>query len=629
MKKVQDLTVCNASQEIISSVQEIETVWDRYEKILPQCKFGTQGICCRICLMGPCRVSSPKVGVCGATEDIVAARNLARMAAAGVASHSDHGRDVAHTLLSVAKGTAQVYKVKDREKLLVIAQEYGIKIEGRNDKEIAYDVAKVALSEFGQQEGELKFTKRAPKKRQEIWRSSGIMPRGIDREVVEIMHRTHMGVDNDYENIMKQTLRAALADGWGGSMIATEISDILFGMPKPIRAQVNLGVLQEDYVNILVHGHEPTLSDIIVDAVNDPELVEYAKSKGAKGILLGGICCTANEILMRHGIPIVGNFLQQELAILTGAVEVMVVDVQCVFPALGNLVQCFHTKLVSTSPKAKFPFATYVEFKEEKAFDVAKQIVRIAIDNYPYRDKNKVKIPKWKFENLVAGFTAESVFSFLGGKYRSTYRPLNDAIITGRIRGAAGIVGCNNPKQIHDYCHVTLTKELLKKDVLVVTTGCSAIANAKAGLLMPEALEYCGKGLREVCEAVGIPPVLHLGACVDNSRILITLCNVINEGGLGEDFSDLPVVGVAPEWMSEKAIAIAFYVVGSGITTFLGNPFPILGAKKLTKFLTEDIENIVGAKFVFESDPIKIAEMIIDILDEKREKLHLKPMMYS
>jgi carbon-monoxide dehydrogenase catalytic subunit len=472
-----------------------------------------------------------------------------------------------------------------------------------------------------------RFIKRAPLKRQEIWRELGIVPRGIDREIVEIMHRTHIGVDNDELNLIKHGFRASLADGWGGSMIATELSDILFGSPEPVRAKVNLGVLTPGNVNIVVHGHEPILSDVIVDAARDPEMIKYAKSAGAEEICLAGICCTANEILMRHGVPVLGNFLQQELAITTGIVDVMLVDVQCVFPELGSLCQCFHTKLVSTSPKAKFPFAEHIEFDEENALEIAKKIVKTAIDNYKNRVESKVNTTD-RTMDLIAGFTAENVATILGGKYRSTYRPLNDAIISGRLRGAVGVVGCNNPKQVHDKCHVELVKELIKNDVLVVSTGCSAIASAKAGLLKPEANEFCGDGLREVCEAVGLPPVLHFGSCVDCSRILITLCNVLIEGGLGEDISDLPVAGAAPEWMSEKAVAIGFYVVGSGVTTYLGNPLPITGSEKVTKLLCEDIDDMIGAKFVFESDPVKTAKMIVQHLDEKREKLGLKPVMY-
>ena len=635
MKKPEERSIDSATISLLGHAAEcdLSVSWDRHEAMEPQCGFGSLGICCRICVMGPCRIDpfgdGPSEGVCGATVDIIAARNLARMIAAGAAAHSDHGRDVAHTLLMAAEDESCDYKVQDEQKLAALAAELGVETDGKSKGEIAKAVAEIAFSQFGQQHGEIVFTKRAPADQLKRWRSAGVVPRGVDREIVEIMHRTHIGVDNDHENIMRQGVRVALGDGWGGSMIATDLSDVLFKAPKWLRSSANLGILKEDEVNIIVHGHEPTLSEMIVAASQDKDLLKLAANKGAAGINLGGICCTANEILMRHGIPVAGNFLQQELAIATGVVDAMVVDVQCVMPALGKLAKCFHTALISTSPKAKFPFATHIEFKEEKAFETAKEIVRRAIDKFEKRDKSRICVPDEKTP-LVAGFTAENIFQMLGGHYRSSYRPLNDAIMTGRLRGAAAVVGCNNPKHLHDYGHVAMTKELIANDVLVVTTGCTAVADAKAGLLRPEAAEeYAGKGLQEICRAVGAPPVLHLGSCVDISRILIVLSNMVAEGGLGESIADLPVAGAAPEWMSEKAVSIGFYVVASGVYTVLGEPLPVQGAPGLTDFLTNGIEKLYGGKFAFEADPIEAAHMMIDHIDAKRAALHLPGPMYE
>ncbi|MBL7155638.1 MAG: anaerobic carbon-monoxide dehydrogenase catalytic subunit [Candidatus Omnitrophica bacterium] len=635
MEKHEERSYDPASQKMIKKAidEDIKIVWDRYDAQKPQCGFGELGICCRICNMGPCRIDpfgeGTEEGVCGASKDTIVARNLVRMIASGAAAHSDHGRDIAHTLLMAAKGEAHDYHLKATDKLARTARIYGIDTKGKLTEKIGEELGEKCLSEFGQQHGELRLIGLAPKKRQEIWRKLGIVPRGIDREIVEIMHRTHMGVDNDYKNIINHGMRAALGDGWGGSMIATELSDILFGAPEPIRATVNLGVLKEDYVNIVVHGHEPTLSDVVTEAVKDPELLSLAKKYGAKGINLAGMCCTANEILMRHGIPSAGNFLQQELAILTGAVELMMVDVQCIMPALSSAANCFHTKLVTTSPKCKFPGVEHIELKEEKALEIAKNIIRLGVENYKKRVKERVSIPK-EIKGLVAGFTTENVFRILGGKYRFTVRPLNDAIISGRLRGAAGVVGCCNPNIRHDWAHVSMVKELLKNDVLVVQTGCSAIACAKEGLLTPEsAFEYAGAGLREVCEAVGIPPVLHVGSCVDNSRILLILSAVVAEGGLGEDISDLPVAGAAPEWMSEKAISIGFYFVASGVYTIFGTPHPVLGSPNVTNYITNELENIVGGKFAFEEDPIKAAHMMIKHIDLKRKALKLGPAIHQ
>jgi len=620
-EKILSKSIDPTVHQMLARAEELglETAWDRYEAMLPQCGFGELGVCCRNCNMGPCRISpfeeeGPKAGVCGATADIIVARNLLRMIAAGAAAHSDHGRDVAHTLLLTAEGKGGGYKIKNEAKLKALAAEYGIETEGRSNEETALDLARAAYSEFGKQEGPIQFTRRAPAKRLALWQSLGIEPRGIDREIVEIMHRTNIGVDNDPVNLILQGLRASLADGWGGSMIATELQDVLFGTPTPIRSQANLGVLKTDEVNIIVHGHEPTLSEMIVAASQDPEMLALAEKYGAKGIQISGICCTGNEVLMRHGIPPAGNFLQQELAVMTGAVEAMIVDVQCIFPALGALAGCFHTKFISTSPKARFPGATHIEFHEEQAYDIAKQIVRTAVENYRFRKADQVYIPAEKTECMV-GFSVETIVGALGG----TLDPLLNAVKSGAIKGIAGVVGCNNPKVQHDYGHINLVKELIKQNVLVVTTGCNAIACAKAGLLLPEAAEQAGEGLKAVCQALGVPPVLHMGSCVDISRILVACAAIAN--ALGVDISDLPVAGAAPEWMSEKAVSIGAYVVASGIFTVLGTVPPVLGSPAVTALLTQGANGVVGAAFAVEPDPFKAAQLIVDHIADKRAAL--------
>lgn len=602
----------------------IETVYDRAEKMKP-CPIGADGSCCKHCAMGPCRVAAKKdgtqpVGLCGATAETISARNFARMIAAGAAAHSDHGRGVAEVFLAAAKGEIPGYGINDEQKLYQLAMDFGVDIGERDVKEIAIEVGERALSEWGRQEGELYFMKRAPLRRQELWRKLGVMPRGIDREVVEIMHRTHMGVDQDYRNLMLAGSRAALADGWGGSMIATELQDVMFGTPVPVVSRMNLGVLKDDHVNIIVHGHEPLLSEMVAVAAQDPEMVQMAHNAGAKGINLAGMCCTANEILMRHGFPIAGNFLQQELAITTGAVDAMVVDVQCIMESLASVASCYHTKLVTTTPKAKIVGAEHIEFDEHDAITTAKRIVRAAVENYPNR-KAEVLIPDESSE-VVAGFSHETINYLLGGLFRASYRPLNDNIINGRIRGVAGVVGCNNARTTHDSAHLSIVKELLKNDVLVLTTGCNAMACGKSGLLTPEAASrYCGEGLAEVCETVGIPPVIHMGSCVDNSRILMAATAVVKDGGLGEDISDLPAAGSAPEWMSEKAISIGQYFVASGVYTIFGVTFPIMGSAKMKALLFDEFEATLGGKWDFEPDPERHAKKMIAHIDNKRKAL--------
>ena len=606
----------------LARTEEIPTVWDRYKQQQPQCKFGTEGICCRLCHMGPCRITAKATcGICGANADTIAARNLLREIAAGTAAHSDHGRALVRTLKRVASGQGGEYKLSDPRRLREAARFFGIALDGRSDLEIAGELADLFMAQFAWSEEPNQTLRLAPEKRQALWKKLEIEPRGIDAAVVELLHRTHMGVDHDYRHLLLGGLKCSLADGWAGSTIATIVSDILFGTPRPIKSKVNLGVLAEDRVNLLVHGHEPTLSEMLAVASQDPELVSYARSKGAAGINVAGICCTANEVMMRHGLPIAGNFLQQELAILTGAVELMVIDVQCVMPSLAQVAKCFHTRLVSTSEIAQTFDAEQITYDAADGYRHACDLIRGAIDNYERRDRARVHIPRESME-IVAGFSNETIFHMLGGRFRSTFRPLNDAIIDGRIRGVAGIVGCTNPKVLVDNQHVALAKELIKRNVLVLETGCSAIACAKAGLLVPEAaLEHAGASLREVCEAVGIPPILHMGSCVDNSRILQAATNLLHEGGLGEDISDLPAAGAAPEWMSEKAVAIGHYFVASGMYVVLGHPFSVEGSENVTKFLCEELEGITGGRFDWEPDPARAAEKMLAHIEKKRDAL--------
>jgi len=622
------VTIDPAAQEMIdlATAEDVATAFSRAESMRP-CPIGQNGLCCRVCFMGPCRFTTrgdieEVRGVCGATAATVVARNFARMVGGGASAHSDHGRDIAFVLLAVANGEAPGYEIRDEEKLRSVAAFMGIETGGRPVLDLARDVAEKALATFGQQQGEVIYAPRAPKRRQQVWRNLGLVPRGIDREIVELFHRTTMGTDQDPEHILHHTLRVSLGDGWGGSMLGTDLSDILYGTPKPNTSRANLGVLEESQVNLVIHGHDPSLAEQITAAVRDPEIVEYARSKGAEGVNLVGICCTANEVLMRHGVPSAGNMLQQELAILTGAVEAMIVDVQCIMEAVSDVAQRFHTTLITTSPKAKIEGATHIQFDEHNAPSIARDIVRTAIDNYPNRN-GRIHIPD-QYSGLVAGFSHEYIQYMQGGTYRASFRPLNDAIMAGRIRGAAGVVGCNNARVPHDRGIMYTIREFIKNDVLVVVTGCGALAAGKNGYLAPEMMEECGKGLREVCEAIGIPPVLHMGSCVDNSRILTVLTEMVQEGGLGEDISELPAVGVCPEWMSEKAVSIGSYFAASGAYVLFGVGSPVSGSPKVVDLMTRGWEELVGGKLEFEPDMGELVRKALDHIDAKRKALNLE-----
>ena len=598
----------------------------RVKNQTPHCGFGEAGTCCRICSMGPCRITrkSPR-GICGCDVHGIVGRNFLRFTAGGSATHSDHGREICHTLYQAKEGGN--YQVKDPEKLVRIAKEWGVETEGKDIYDLAHEVAELGLMEYGKPFGTQRFLKRAPEHTQELWHNAGIEPRAIDREVATALHMTHMGNTSLPEALVRQALRCGLSDGWGGSMMGTELSDVLFGTPKPIDSTANIGVMEKDMVNIIVHGHAPSLSEMIVYYANDPEMIALAKSVGAKGINIAGVCCTANEVAMRHGIPMAGNFLSQENVVLTGACEAIVVDVQCIFPALGPLSKCFHTKFITTSPICRMPDSEFIQFSAENAGDNAKAIVKMAVENFKNRNQDLVNIPN-QVQKTRVGYSLEAIVKVLDGVANSqvdqfgTTKPLLECITSGVLRGAVAMVGCNNPKVRPDTAHIELMKKMLENDIIVIVSGCSAQAAAKAGLMDPEkAKDYCGAGLKRVCELAGIPPVLHMGSCVDISRMLILAAELAKDSGL--NISQLPVVGCAPEWMSEKAVSIGNYVVASGLDTYLGVDPYVSGSSEICDLLTgeDGINKWVEAKYTVEKDIEKLGDMMIERIEQKRAAL--------
>ena len=595
----------------------------RVKNQTPHCKFGEEGVCCRICTMGPCRITkkAPR-GICGCDVHGIVGRNYLKFTAGGSATHSDHGREICHTLYeSAADGC---YKVKDPDKLIRIAKEWGIETEGKDIYDLAHEVAETGLMEYGKPFGTQRFLKRAPESQQELWEKNELAPRAIDREVSCSLHMSHMGCSSKPEALVKQAIRAGLSDGWGGSMMGTEFSDVLFGTPKPVETEAKLGVMVEENVNIVVHGHDPSLSEMICEFADDPEMIAYAKEMGAKGITVSGVCCTSNEVAMRRGIPMAGNFLQQENVVLTGACEAIVVDVQCIFPALGPLSKCFHTKFITTSPIAQMPDSEFIRFDAHTAGEKAKLIVKTAIENYKNRKPELVHIPQMK-QKATVGYSTEAIVKALDGVTNSqvdelgTTKPLLECITSGVLRGAVAMVGCNNPKVRPDLAHIELMKKLVANDIIIIASGCSAQAAAKAGLMDKRAKDVCGAGLKRVCELADIPPVLHMGSCVDISRMLVLAATLAKDAGL--HISQLPVVGCAPEWMSEKAVSIGNYVIGSGIDTFLGVDPYAAGSSEMVEILTNGTREWVEAAFTVEKDIEKLGDAMIARIEEKRAAL--------
>ena len=611
----------------------IKTVWDRYEAQQPQCGFGETGLCCRNCMQGPCRISpfddGPKLGVCGANADVMVARWVSRAVAAGTASHGGHAKHMAHTLLKSANGEAADYPVRDEAKLRAVAARIGV--SGANTKELARGVAMKALEEFSEKETPLTWAaSTVTKGRVETFLKLGVVPTGIDSVVAESMHRTTYGVDADPVNLILGAVKCALAD-YAGCHLATDLADILFGTPQPAITKANLGVLKKNAVNIAVHGHNPLLSDIVAQVAGEKELNDKAKAAGApEGINVVGVCCTGNEVMMRHKIPLATSSVSQETAILTGALDAMVVDYQCIMPSLANVAECFHTQLITTMSIAKIPKALHIEFHEANAKESARKIILTAVEAFKKRDPKKINIPSAS-STAVVGFSTEAIVGALSlVNKEDPLKPLIDNIVAGNIYGVCLFAGCNSVKVTQDANYIAMIKELAKKNVLILATGCASGAFARHGLMTGEATEkYAGDGLKAVLTAVGkaaglggpLPLVLHMGSCVDNSRAADVAVAVANK--LGVDLDKLPVVASAPEAVTEKAVAIGTWAVAAGLPTHLGVVPPVLGSKLVTQVLTATAKDLFGGYFIVEPDPIKASAQLLAAISERRKGLGL------
>ncbi|WP_027718666.1 anaerobic carbon-monoxide dehydrogenase catalytic subunit [Desulfovirgula thermocuniculi] len=619
--------------EMIDVAKEkgVITAFDRAVAQQPQCQFGYRGICCHVCMMGPCRIKADEgpasKGICGASVWTIVARRVGVQLLTGAASHSEHASHMAHTLLECAEGHAPDYTIKDPEKLRRIAKRIGIETEGKDDKTLAKEVAEAALADYSRLKGFGESTwvrTTVTPGRLEKFRSHDIMPHGVYNTISNLVTEAHIGMDNDPVNIIFNALRVALAD-YTGMHIGTDFSDVLFGTPHPVVSEANMGVIDPSKVNIVLHGHNPILSDIIVQAAREME--DEAKAAGAAGINLMGICCTGNEVLMRHGIPLVTSFASQELAITTGAIDAMIVDVQCIMPSIRTVAECFHTVIITTSPIAKIPGSYYLDYQTTRAKENAKQAIRIAIEAFKRRDPAKVHIPQVK-NKVVAGWSLEALYDlFRTVEPANPVKVLVDAILSGELKGVVLLAGCNNLKRLQDDTHITIAKEMIKNDVFTVATGCAAQACAKLGLLAPEAMELAGEGLKKFLARISekanlstpLPPIFHMGSCVDNTRASDLLMDMAN--AMGVDTPKVPFVASAPEAMSGKAVAIGSWFVAMGVPVHVGSMPPVEGSDLIYSIITQVASDVYGGYFIFEMDPQVAAKKILNALEYRTWKL--------
>lgn len=618
----------------------IETAWDRFRSQQPQCTWGLDGTCCRRCFNGPCRIKSGvSLGICGADADTIAMRNLLELLTAGAAQHVEHAREEAEVLLKASEGKVP-YQIKGERKLRELASRLGIAEDKKPVSEIAREVARRALEDFSRREGTLNWLQiTANPKSREIWEKLGVMPRNAHAEIAMSVVRTSMGCDADAASLIKEAAAMSLVDGFAGLHMATDIQDVLFGTPSAIKTSARLGTLEKDAVNIAVHGHVPILSEKIVEFAETME--SEARAAGATRINIVGVCCTGNEVMMRHGIPLANNFAGSEMVIVTGALDAMVVDVQCIMPSLAAVADCYHTEFITTLPYIRIPGATHVEFTPEKADECAQEIIKRAIEAYRKRDPNKIKIPDDRIE-MYGGFSVEQIVEALKKvNPEDPLKPVIDSIANGNILGAVALVGCTGFKQIQDSGYAELAKYLLQRNVLVVATGCGAYALAKQGFMMPnsEHLKECGEGLRSVLRAVGqanglesLPPVLHMGSCVDNSRVAALLNALALKLGVG--MKDLPVAGSCPEVQNPKALSIGGYFLCNGVDVHIGVPLPVWGSETVAKALTMEknefpmtLDGLFGGKLIYDPDMKSAGEKIVARIMSKRRVLGLKTPM--
>ncbi len=602
----------------------IPTLFDRYNAQQPQCSFGAQGICCQLCSHGPCRITNKaKEGICGATADVIAARNFLRLTAGGAAAYTHHLELVAKTLKAAAQGKT-LFKIQDVAKLKAVAGALGLDAT-KSTGEIAIALANAVLTEIKKSADEplMLVEKLAPKTRLEVWKKLGVVPGGTYAEIGDAMTKTLTSIDTDPVDLLLTTLKVGIATGYMGLVATITLQDILLGTPLPAKSEADLGVIDPKTVNIVAHGHVPLMATAVLQAAKSPEMLRLAKEAGASDIKVLGSMCTGQELMQRSATSAkgfagqTGNWINQEYLIATGAIDLVMMDLNCSTPALKSMADHFHTKVISVDKLVRMAGVTdHLDFTPEKADEQAKQIIKMAIDAYKKRNNGKIHIPKYKSE-VMAGFSVESCKAALGG----SWTPLIDAIKAGSIKGIVAVVGCTTAKTRHDTLSVKLSQELIKRNMLVINAGCVSSATQVEGLMKPEAAENAGEGLKAVCKALGIPPCINYGSCVDIGRIGVAVTEIAN--ALGVDPSALPVAASAPEYLEQKAVADGAFAVAFGLLLHLAPVPPVTGAPLVTKVLTNDVEALTGGKVIVELDPVKAADAIEAHINGKRKALGL------
>ena len=596
-----------------------DTTFDRFDSQQPQCGFGMAGICCKICNMGPCKITSksPK-GVCGADADLIVARNLLRSAAAGAAQHGMHGREVILSLKWAAEGKLDL-PILGQQKIKDTAKAFGIKTERRSIKKIASELADVLLEDMSRTvPGDYKIIEAlGSEERKKVWKELDIIPISAYHEVFEAYHKTGVGTDGDWKSIMQQFLRCGLAFTYSGVVSTSIATDGLFGVGDRVTSKVNIGALKKGYVNIAVHGHLPTLVSEIVRVGQEEKFINLAKEAGAKGIRFYGICCSGLSAMYRYaGVIPLSNAVSAELVLGTGALDLWIADVQDVFPSIMEVAKCFRTTVVTTSESARLPGAERFEYDHHhsnigETRELAEKIVLRGIESFKDRQGIPVYIPPYEVDAEV-GFSPEYVH-----KHYGSMKPLYEAVKEGKILGIVNIVGCNNPKVVYEKCVIDVANALLRNNILILTNGCASFPLMKMGYCNVLGQEHAGESLKEFLG--DLPPVWHVGECIDNTKSSGIFAGVAGEAG--KPLYEMPFAFSSPEWSNEKGIDAALGFRLMGINSYHCVEAQIHGSKNVIEFLKEGTKEMLGSVMVVDTNPDSLGEKIVADIIEKRKAL--------
>ena len=601
----------------------LETAHHRVENQKTKCGFGLQGVCCRLCANGPCRITptSPR-GICGASADTIVARNFLRAVAAGSGCYIHVVENTARQLKNTGLHRD---KIRSEKALNHLAELFGV--TGTDKYDLCVKVADAVLSDLYRPEYEAMelVEKLAYAPRVKRWKELGIMPGGAKGEVFNNIVKTSTNLSSDPVEMLVSCLRLGVSTGLYGLQLTNLLNDVVLGDPEIRPAPVGMNVINPDYINILITGHQHSLFTYIQDRLLDEDVVAKAQAAGAKGFKLVGCTCVGQDLQLRgaHYTEIfdghAGNNYISEAVLSCGAIDAVLSEFNCTLPGIEAICDELKIKQICLDVVAKKANAEYIPFNYETRQADGDRIIDEIIAAYKAR---RGSVPMNLFadhgnKNTLTGVSEGSLKAFLGG----SWKPLIDLIVAGKIKGLAGVVGCSSVAYGHDTLTAELTKELIAKDILVLTAGCSSGGLENIGLMTPEAADLAGPSLRAVCKELGIPPVLNFGPCLAIGRLEIVATEIAEE--LGVDLPQLPLVLSAAQWLEEQALADGAFALALGLPLHLGVPPFITGSKLVTKVLTEDMVGLTGGRIIVDGDGKRAAGTLEAIIEEKRKALHI------